>query len=102
PLAVVEAAARRLGLDVSRVLAMTPELAGDVLAPRLARTATYAEGKLHRLREVSAGPLLAGFGDSDYDGALLEAAAVAVAVAPKAELRARMARREGPVVIVEA
>jgi phosphatidylglycerophosphatase C len=86
PIAVVLEATDRLGLGGDRVVAMEPALAGGRLAPRLATPATYAEGKLARLRQRTAAPVLAAFGDSYYDRALLEAAAVPVAVSPSPEL----------------
>jgi len=87
PLAIVAAAARRLGIPGDRVVAMEPALAGDVVQPRLAKPATHGEGKLTRLRMATELPLLAAFGDSGYDAAMLRAAEVPVAVHPKAELR---------------
>jgi phosphatidylglycerophosphatase C len=87
---VVVEAALRLGLAPERVIAMDPEVAGERLLPALAGLPTYAEGKLARLREETGATLLAAFGDSDYDFALLEAARVGVAVAPSAALAARV------------
>jgi phosphoserine phosphatase len=87
---VVLEAARRLGLDEGRVVAMEPAMAEGVVLPALAGAPTYAEGKLARLRERTGAVLLAAFGDSDYDFAMLEAARLGVAVAPTAALLARI------------
>ena len=90
PLAVVQAAAARLGLAPERCVAMLPATEGGVLLPRLAAEATYAEGKVRRLRDVTKAPLLAGLGDSLYDAALISEARVGVAVCPKPELEAAL------------
>jgi len=87
PSAVVRAAARRAGVDADRVVAMQPAVVGDQLQPALAAEPTYGEGKLRRLRQRTGAPLLAAFGDSGYDAAMLCAAALPVAVAPSAALR---------------
>lgn len=99
PLAVATAAAKRLGIASERVVAMEPALAGDVVEPRLARRATYGDGKLARLKEATDAPLLAAFGDSGYDAAMLRAAEVPVAVFPNSELRALAPGLPGLVVL---
>jgi phosphoserine phosphatase len=86
PLAVVRAAARRLGLDPARCVAMEPAIEGGELLPRLAREPTYAEGKVARLRQNTEAALLAGFGDSLYDAALIAEGRIGVAVVPKPAL----------------
>jgi HAD superfamily phosphoserine phosphatase-like hydrolase len=99
PIAVVEAAVARLGLAVARVVAMTPAVdeSGAIL-PRLAGPIVYGEGKLSALEEARAGArgaLLAAFGDSAYDAAMLRAARVPVAVTPAPGLAALAPTIEG-------
>jgi phosphoserine phosphatase len=101
PVHIARAAGARLGIPGDRVVAMTPAVTDGVIQPRLGTTATYGEGKCERLREHSQAALLAGMGDSDYDAALLQASAVAVAVQPKPSLLERLADRAGPTVVVE-
>lgn len=80
-------AADVIGIPRERTLGMTSALDNGVLQPRLSGTVTYADGKLARLSEETTAPLLAAFGDSNYDGALLRAAAIPIAVAPTQALR---------------
>ena len=101
PLFIAAAAALRLGLPKERVVAMTPAAAAGVLLPYLGVPATYGPGKPARLAERSDAKLLAGMGDSDYDLALMEAAAIAVAVGSKPSLHERLKSLAGPVVLVE-
>ena len=83
PLAIVEAGAALLGIAPERVLAMRPAMNGDRLAPALDGPLVYGEGKLTVLRSVRPhSAILAAFGDSSYDAALLRAARVPVAVHP--------------------
>jgi phosphoserine phosphatase len=92
PEAVVQAAARRLGIEPRRVLGMRPAVGPDGrLSAALDAPATYAEGKLARLGvALGDATLLAAFGDSGYDAAMLGAARLAVAVAPRAGLLAAL------------
>ncbi len=99
PLWMVRVAARRLGLSGERVVAMTPRAEGGVVQPALASAPTYAEGKLARLRERTDAALLAAFGDSDFDAALLAAAAIPVAVHPTAGLLRHLEALEVAVVL---
>jgi phosphoserine phosphatase len=99
PLAMVREAARRMGLE--HMVAMTPEVVDGVLRPRLGPEATYAEGKLRRLRAATDAKLLAAFGDSRYDAAMLRAAVVPVAVFPNAGLRAELESIDGALVLGE-
>ena len=101
PLFVAAAAAVRLDLPRDRVVAMTPAVAQGVVLPYLAIPATYGAGKPARLREKTDAQLLAGMGDSDYDSALMEAAAIAVAVGSKPSLMKRLEAMTHPVVLVE-
>ena len=97
-IAVLEAA-RRLGLPEERVVAMRVAERDGVLLPSLAAPATYAAGKLARLRDHTSDALLAAFGDTAYDLALLRAAIVPVAVDPKESLRAALHELPGAVVL---
>lgn len=88
PLAIVEAGIARLGVPVAGSLAMTPAIGEDrVLLPRLEGPVVYAEGKVRALEGAGvAPPLLAAFGDSPYDAAMLRASRVPVAVTPSRRL----------------
>jgi phosphatidylglycerophosphatase C len=94
PIEMVHAAVERarLGIGPDRVVAMTP--AADergVIQPRLAGPVVYGEGKLYALegaREGARRALIAAFGDSAYDAAMLRAARIPVAVTPAPPLRA--------------
>lgn len=99
PLWMVRVAARRMGLAPERVVAMTPQSLGGVVQPALGPAPTYAEGKLLRLRERTDAALLAAFGDSDFDAALLAAAAIPVAVHPSAGLLRHLEALEVAVVL---
>ena len=101
PSFIAAAAAVRLGLPRDRVVAMTPAVDQGVVMPHLAIPATYGAGKPARLRERTDAQLLAGMGDSDYDAALMEAAAIAVAVGTKPSLMKRVEAMTHPVVLVE-
>src|SRR5690606_15540809 len=93
PVAIVRAAARRLGVATDRCVAMQPALEGGELLPRLALEPTYAEGKVKRLRDRTQAALLAAFGDSLYDAALIAEARLGVAVMPKPALVAALGPR---------
>ncbi len=88
PLAVSVEAAKRLGLDPEQVVAMEPAMTDGVVQPRLGKPATCGDGKLVRLKEATDAPLLAAFGDTSYDAAMLRVAEVPVAVCPNSQLRA--------------
>ncbi len=92
PHAIIAEAADMLGLEVEGVLAMRPvEDRAGVIGATLASAPTYAEGKVARLAEVLEGrPVLAAFGDSGWDYAMLERAAVPVAVYPAPSLALRI------------
>lgn len=92
PLAIARAAARRMGIAAEQVVAMEPAVVDGIVQCRLGPEATYRDGKLRRLREATNATLLAGFGDSYWDLALIESACVGVAVAPNDDLRARVAQ----------
>jgi len=102
PLAAVLEAASRLGIDEARVVAMDPVVSEGVLQPRLASTPTYAEGKMQRLRAATDSALLAAFGDSSYDAAMMHEAKLAVGVYPNDALRAELGKMSHAVVIQRA
>lgn len=96
PRPIVDAAAERLGLPRERVVAMEPNIAGDLVGTGLASVATYAMGKVSRLEAVvGASPLLAAFGDGRWDAELLERAAYPVMVEPRPALRAALVGFDG-------
>jgi phosphatidylglycerophosphatase C len=93
PRPIVEAASEHLGVSVAGVAAVTPRWGSDgVMLPEVERPIPYGDGKVTRLTELLAGrPLYAAFGDNAFDVAMLNAAAIGVAVRPKARLRERAA-----------
>lgn len=87
PELVVRAALRHLALPLTHVVAMAPRIDGGVLQPDLAAPPVYGPGKVDAIERVRPGAaLLAAFGDSGYDAAMLRVARVRVAVAPKPAL----------------
>jgi phosphatidylglycerophosphatase C len=87
---VVRAALERLALPVTKVFAMSAAVEDGIVKARVNEPVTYGAGKVAALRAGAHGAKLIGaFGDSAYDLAMLAEAAVAVAVRPKPELRAR-------------
>lgn len=88
PIAIVEVGTKRLGVTITRALAMTPAIGEDgTLLPRLAGPVVYGEGKVRALEQAGVlGTLLAAFGDSAYDAAMLRRAHVPVAVTPAPRL----------------
>jgi phosphoserine phosphatase len=90
PIEMVLAATARMGLASNRVVAMTPAVdPSGVLQPRLSGPIVYGEGKLAALELTRPGAsLLAAFGDSAYDAAMLRVAQVPVAVTPAPALAA--------------
>ena len=111
PRAIVERGVRRLGIPASRVHAMTPAIRDGRLAPELALPATYGDGKVRALERAlpslsrgaasssAPSPLLAAFGDSAYDAAMLRVARVPVAVTPSPGLLALTATLPGLIVL---
>ena len=79
---VIEGVAH-LGIGPESVFAMTPRIEGGVLQAALTGVFVYAEGKATAVRQGRPGAaVLAGFGDSAYDAALLRLGAVPVAIGP--------------------
>ena len=96
PRYLLEEAVARLGLDPSKLVAMEPAQGAGRIEPRLASTPTYGPGKVERLNHVIRGePLLAAFGDSAWDAAMLERAAYPVMIDPKPGLQAALAGFDG-------
>ncbi|WP_437958124.1 HAD-IB family phosphatase [Sorangium sp. So ce119] len=89
PRFVIERAVARLGVAPERVAAMTPAVREGRIAPELGAPATYGEGKTQALERIFPElAVLAAFGDSAYDAALLRIARVPVAVSPSPKLLA--------------
>jgi len=87
PRAVVEVAAARVGIDSSRVIAVTQRLEKGVLLAEVERPIPYAEGKVKQLRRrIGERPLLAAFGDNVFDVEMLGASKIPLAVRPKPRL----------------
>lgn len=91
PRFVVEAALAAVGARVpvprERVVAVEPRWEGDVMVADVHRPISYAEGKVACLRErIGARPLVAAFGDSGFDAAMLSFAKLGVAIHPKPAL----------------
>lgn len=101
PRAIVEAAARLLGIDRARVASATEALDDrGVVLPAVHRPIPYGPGKVTRLREkLGARALYAAFGDNAFDVALLLEAKVPVAIRPKPRLVERAAEVPGLVVL---
>jgi phosphoserine phosphatase len=100
---VVESSLELLGLPIDGVFAMSQIEKDGLLSARLRDPVTYGAGKTEALRAGVAGKTLLGaFGDSAFDLHLLREARLAVAVRPKAELRARAAECGGLVELLAA
>lgn len=79
---VIEGVAH-LDIPASSVFALTPRIEASVLQPELTGVFVYADGKATAVKEGRPGAaVLAGFGDSAYDAALLRLGAVPVAIGP--------------------
>lgn len=88
PLEIVEAAAALVGVRADHIVAATPRYEGTRMLADVYRPIPYAKGKVDNLAKRTGGrPLLAAFGDSAFDAAMLGAAKVGVAVRPKQRLR---------------
>lgn len=85
-LAVVEAAARVLGLPPENVVATTPQVSDGVVMADVVSPIPYGPGKVTCLRARTGRPLYAAFGDNVFDLEMLAASRVPVAVRPKARL----------------
>ncbi len=88
PRAVVEQAARRVGIDAANVLSATEEHdSRGFIVSRVVRPIPYGPGKVMHLRaKLGARPLYAAFGDNAFDVPMLREARLPVAVRPKPRL----------------
>ncbi len=102
PRAVVEQAARVVGIDVANVVSATEERdASDRVRPSVIRPIPYGPGKvLHLRRKIVTRPLVAAFGDNVFDIPMLHDATLGVAIRPKPRLLAR-ANELAEVVVLE-
>lgn len=86
----VEIAVQPLGITPDHIIAMRPRQVGDTITTGLAAPAVYGPAKPTSLFAACPGKeLLAAFGDSSYDAALLAASRIPVAVRPKPGLLAK-------------
>ena len=93
PRAIVERAARAVGVAADHVVAATPryESQADRMVADVVRPIPYGDGKVKNLRARlgDSRPLYAAFGDNAFDVSLLSEAFIPVAVRPKPRLRDR-------------
>ena len=101
PRAIVEAAARLVGIPISHVASATELVSVDgVIAPEVLRPIPYGPGKVVRLREkLQIKTLYAAFGDNAFDIALLLESRVPVAIRPKPRLVERAGEVPGLVTL---
>jgi phosphoserine phosphatase len=100
PQIVVEEAAAHWGVPAGDVVACRPATNGSTILPALDEPVPYAAEKPAALARRTGGrAILASFGDNVFDFELLRAAALAVAVRPKPDLRARLADLNGVAVL---
>ncbi len=88
PRAVVQAAARRVGIAATNVASATEERdANDVVLTSVIRPIPYGPGKVMHLRaKLGARPLYAAFGDNAFDVPMLRESRTPVAIRPKPRL----------------
>jgi phosphoserine phosphatase len=88
PRAIVEQAARLVGIDPASVVAARERCdPSGIVQCAVERPIPYGDGKVTRLRErLGSRPLYAAFGDNAFDVPMLRAARLPVAVRPKARL----------------
>jgi phosphoserine phosphatase len=91
PWAIIDCAARFVGIEPARAIGAHPRYEGDRMLPECERPIPYGPGKVRHLRaRIGADrPLYGAFGDNAFDIALLSEASVPVAVRPKPRLRDR-------------
>lgn len=88
PRAIVEAAAKIVGIAADHIAAATPLFEADRMLAKVHRPIPYGPGKVKALREkIGSRALYAAFGDNAFDVALLSEAFIPVAVRPKPRLR---------------
>lgn len=97
PRAVVEAAARRVGIARENVASATEERSTeDFVLPSVVRPIPYGDGKVTHLRvKLGARPLYAAFGDNAFDVAMLRESRTPVAIRPKPRLVERAGELPG-------
>lgn len=88
PRAIVEQAARRVGIEHANVAAATEERSSQgLILPSVVRPIPYGAGKVMHLRaKLGARPLYAAFGDNAFDVAMLREARLPIAIRPKPRL----------------
>jgi len=88
PRAIVEQAARLVGIEPSMAIAAVEAVDGKgVVQCAVERRIPYGEGKVVHLRErIGSRPLYAAFGDNAFDVPMLNAAELSVAIRPKQRL----------------
>ena len=91
PRAIIDHAARFLGLVPANVIAAQPRYEAGRMLPEVHRPIPYGPGKVLHLRQKlgPSRPVYAAFGDNAFDIALLSEAFIPVAVRPKPRLRER-------------
>ncbi len=101
PRAVVEQAARRVGIALANVASATEERdSNGVIVASAVRPIPYGTGKVMHLRaKLGARPLYAAFGDNAFDVAMLREARTPVAIRPKPRLVDRAAEVPGLLVL---
>ena len=101
PRAIVQQAARRVGIEVANVASATEQRdANDVVLPSVIRPIPYGPGKVMHLRaKLGARPLYAAFGDNAFDISMLREARTPVAIRPKPRLAERAAEVPNLVVL---
>jgi phosphoserine phosphatase len=101
PRAIVQQAARRVGIDLANVASATEERdSNDVVLASVVRPIPYGPGKVMHLRaKLGARPLYAAFGDNAFDVSMLREARTPVAIRPKTRLMDRAAEVPGLVVL---
>ncbi len=100
PRAIVEQAARVVGIELARVASATEAYDGEVVSCAVLRPIPYGPGKVTRLREkLGARTLFAAFGDNVFDVAMLRESRVPVAIRPKPRLVERAHEVPGLVVL---
>ncbi|HEY8078280.1 MAG TPA: HAD-IB family phosphatase [Labilithrix sp.] len=87
PRAIVEQAARIVGIEVARVASATEAYDGEFVSCAVLRPIPYGPGKVTRLREkLGERTLFAAFGDNAFDVPMLRESRVPVAIRPKPRL----------------
>lgn len=101
PRAIVEAAARKVGIPSANVIATREAVdVDDIVLANVERPIPYGAGKVAHLRQkMGTRSLLGAFGDNVFDVAMLQHAKTAVAIRPKARLIDRAGDVDGLVVL---